>query len=78
METAYFSETMVSTYESIWPHNLEQQRHLHHCENLKSHVVSQNNNICMLMMAFWLVTPSGLMGGYQHFGGTYFLHLQGE
>jgi hypothetical protein len=27
-------------------------------------------------MLFWVVTPSGLVGSYQRFGETYFLHLQ--
>jgi uncharacterized membrane protein len=40
METVYFSETFVSTYESIRFHNPEQQhRHLHSRENLKSDFV---------------------------------------
>jgi hypothetical protein len=26
---------------------------------------------------FWVVTPCGLVGGYQRFGGTYCLHHQG-
>jgi hypothetical protein len=30
------------------------------------------------MVVFWVVTPCGLVGGYQHFGGTYSLHLRGE
>jgi hypothetical protein len=30
-----FSETLVSTYESIPRHNPEEGRNLHHCENLK-------------------------------------------
>jgi hypothetical protein len=25
---------------------------------------------------FWFVTPRGLVGRYQRFGGTYYLHLQ--
>jgi hypothetical protein len=38
VEKVCFSETMVSTYESIWRHNPEaQRRHLHRRENLKSH-----------------------------------------
>jgi hypothetical protein len=31
----------------------------------------------MSIVVFWLVTPSVLVGGYQRFGGTYRLHLQG-
>jgi hypothetical protein len=30
----------------------------------------------MLMLVFWIVTPCGLVGRYQRFGGTYCLHLQ--
>jgi hypothetical protein len=26
---------------------------------------------------FWGLTPRGLVGRYQSFGGTYYLHLQG-
>jgi hypothetical protein len=29
-----------------------------------------------MLLAFWAVTPCGLVGRYQRFGGTYFLHLQ--
>jgi hypothetical protein len=37
METACFSETLVSTHESTWCHNSEQQHwHLQHSKNLKS------------------------------------------
>jgi hypothetical protein len=37
METACFSETSVSTYESTWYHNPEEEhQHLHRRENLKS------------------------------------------
>jgi hypothetical protein len=28
------------------------------------------------MSVFWVETPCGLIGAYQHFGGTYCLHLQ--
>jgi hypothetical protein len=31
----------------------------------------------MSMLVFWVVTPCGLVGRYQRFGGTYRLHLQG-
>jgi hypothetical protein len=30
----------------------------------------------MPMVVFWVVTPRGLVDGYQRFGGTYYLHLQ--
>jgi hypothetical protein len=30
----------------------------------------------MLMVVFWVVTPCGLVGGYQHFRGTYCLYIQ--
>jgi hypothetical protein len=30
------------------------------------------------VLIFWVVTPCGLVGGYQCFGGTYFLCLQGS
>jgi hypothetical protein len=37
-ETVYFSKTLVSAYEFTWHDNPdEQHRHLHHCENCKSH-----------------------------------------
>jgi hypothetical protein len=32
----------------------------------------------MSMLLFWVVTPYGLVGRYQCFGGTYCLHLQGR
>jgi hypothetical protein len=31
----------------------------------------------LLMLVLWVVTPYGLIGGYQSFGETYCLHLQG-
>jgi hypothetical protein len=38
METVCFSEMLVSAYESTRRHNPEEERrHLHRCENLKSH-----------------------------------------
>jgi hypothetical protein len=38
METVYFSETLVYTYESTRRHNTEEQyRHLYHCEDLRCH-----------------------------------------
>jgi hypothetical protein len=27
-------------------------------------------------LVFWVLTPCGLVGRYQRFGGTYYLHLQ--
>jgi hypothetical protein len=30
------------------------------------------------LVVFWVVRPCGPVGGYQRFGGTYRLHLQGE
>jgi hypothetical protein len=38
MEIVYFSETLVSTYESTWRRNPEQHR-LHRRDNQKCHVV---------------------------------------
>jgi hypothetical protein len=29
-----------------------------------------SNCICMWIMAFWIMTPYCLVGGYQRFGGT--------
>jgi hypothetical protein len=37
MEAVCSCETLVSTYMSIQNYNPEDQRHLHHCENLISH-----------------------------------------
>jgi hypothetical protein len=31
----------------------------------------------MSMLVFWFVALCGLVGGYQRFGGRYYLHLQG-
>jgi hypothetical protein len=31
----------------------------------------------MSILVFWVVTPCGLIGRYQRFGGIYYLHLQG-
>jgi hypothetical protein len=43
METVCSSEMLVSTYESTWHHNPEQQnRHLHCHENLKSHKLNSS------------------------------------
>jgi hypothetical protein len=39
MEIVYFSETLVSTYESTWRRNPEQQHRLHRRDNLKCHIV---------------------------------------
>jgi hypothetical protein len=30
------------------------------------------------IVVFWVVTPCGLVGGHQRFGGTYRLHLQAQ
>jgi hypothetical protein len=30
------------------------------------------------MLVVWVVGPCGLFAVYQHFGGTYYLHLQGK
>jgi hypothetical protein len=30
----------------------------------------------MSMLVLWVVAPWGFVGGYQHFGGAYRLHLQ--
>jgi hypothetical protein len=32
--------------------------------------------VWMSMLVLWVVTPSGLVGGYQSFGGTFCLNLQ--
>jgi hypothetical protein len=32
----------------------------------------------MSILVFWVVTPYELVGRYQRFGGTYYLHLQGN
>jgi hypothetical protein len=37
MEAVCFSETLVSTYESMQHHNSEEHHHPHHHENLKYH-----------------------------------------
>jgi hypothetical protein len=31
----------------------------------------------MQMLIFWVLTLCGIVGKYQRFGGTYYLHLQG-
>jgi hypothetical protein len=49
METVCFSETVISTYESTWRQNPEQQhRHPHRRENLISH-----KNICKSYKGNW-------------------------
>jgi hypothetical protein len=35
-------------------------------------------NMAVEVVAFWVVTPHNLIGGYQYFRGTYCLHLQRE
>jgi hypothetical protein len=40
--------------------------------------VAQSASEHQSMLVFWVVTPCGLGGGYQRFGGTYCLHLQGR
>jgi hypothetical protein len=35
------------------------------------------SKIKMKMLIFWIVTPYRLVGTYQCFGETYYLHLQG-
>jgi hypothetical protein len=43
METVYFYETLVSTYESMQSLNLEcQSRQLQGLENVKSHITVQS------------------------------------
>jgi hypothetical protein len=32
--------------------------------------------VCISMLVFWIVTPYGIVGRYQLFGGTYYLHLR--
>jgi hypothetical protein len=32
----------------------------------------------MSIVVFWVVTPCGVVGSYQRFGGTHHLHLQGS
>jgi hypothetical protein len=41
---------------------------------------SHNKKMSMkiAMVVCWVVAPCGLTGGYQRFGGTYRLHLQGR
>jgi hypothetical protein len=31
-----------------------------------------------MSVVFWVVTPCCVVGGYQRFGGSYRLHLQGD
>lgn len=51
MEAECFSEMLASTYKPTWRHNLEDQhRHLHNCENLKSHI----NNTVQQIGTFFL------------------------
>jgi hypothetical protein len=33
-------------------------------------------SVISIKIVFWVVTPCGLAGAYQRFGGTYCLHLQ--
>jgi hypothetical protein len=42
--------------------------------HIKRH--GKQNCYSLLMVVFWVVMPSGLIGGYQCFGGTYCIHLQ--
>jgi hypothetical protein len=29
-------------------------------------------------VVFWIITPHSFIGGYQHFGETYYFHVQTE
>jgi hypothetical protein len=39
-------------------------------------IESKTKHIITMSMLFWAMTPSGLVGRQQSFGGTYCLHLQ--
>jgi hypothetical protein len=56
------SETSVNFYQTTRRNVSENSHHTRRRENLKSHVS---------MLVFWVVTPCGLVGRYQHLGGTY-------
>jgi hypothetical protein len=50
-------------------------------EVLKTYIVmifDVFNAVKMRILFFWVITPYSLAGGYQRFGGTYCLRLQGE
>jgi hypothetical protein len=66
---------IVSTV--IWGH----YTHWRHKSTRTASSSSQRNwpiTEMQLIMVFWFVMPCSLSGGYQYFGGTYCLHLQGE
>jgi hypothetical protein len=39
--------------------------------------MEKNKSEMMQILVFWVVSPCGLVGRFQHFGETYCLHLDG-
>jgi hypothetical protein len=50
--------------------------------NVLGWVVSRITTLYQLLLfqvkVFWVMTPCNVVAGYQRFGGTCYLHLQGE
>jgi hypothetical protein len=75
--------------EHLWNGSVHQRVHLSNLVFFCSYYYLYINNISYFerasvsisnvsIVVFWVVMPCGLVGGYQHFGGTYRLRLQGE
>jgi hypothetical protein len=53
------------SYKKLWHFN-----YIQYC------LIITWNHLNILMLVFWVVMLCGLVGRYQHFGETYYLHLQ--
>jgi hypothetical protein len=62
---------LITNSSNIYWHFGQQYR----LYDLRSEVLTA---VKMSMLVFWVVTPCGLVNGYQRFGGTYRLHLHQE
>jgi hypothetical protein len=52
--------------------------HVFNASREKLNVLPVESARKLFIVVFWVVTPCGLISGYQRFGETYHLHLQGD